>query len=316
MNDFYKLNNFLNDAKSQAHANYNTQILLQSSNLLSNLKQSFFEQELWRFLKYYPSGGKLNTLIKSHSLFGINSKESMLEMLEKYMNSEMNKNESNILNENSGLLNIPIYNNKSASISFDSKTKCFIANPRLALNDQILLFHESKQNMLTQLKSFANEIKESIKVAMNENECEIKFGENDFEMLKILNSEYSRLWNECNQSNCRIFYSFDLFENIFFEWGNETLRLKQLLLRNGKETKHNLKNIGPNFEAFQKTCMQIMQEYQHALNPDKKKNERRNESKKNSVLQQKQITLSDFCSLSIYLIFVNCCFAKTFSLCV
>eukprot|EP01084_Bolivina_argentea_P157864 275080_1 len=77
--------NQLNKLLMESKTSHNTHILLKSSHLLENTKFGFFEQELWRFLTYYPSGGQYNTLINCYNLFGISSKDIMKQYLNKYI---------------------------------------------------------------------------------------------------------------------------------------------------------------------------------------------------------------------------------------
>ena len=77
--------NELTNLLAQSNHSRNTHILLQSSEILKNTKRDFFEQELWRFLTYYPSGGHYHTLLNCYNLFGVPSKDIMKQYLNKYI---------------------------------------------------------------------------------------------------------------------------------------------------------------------------------------------------------------------------------------
>eukprot|EP01083_Nonionella_stella_P116423 345942_1 len=176
--------NQLNALVKQSKGSHNTHILLQSSHLLENTKLGFFEQELWRFLMYYPSGGHHQKLLDCYPLFGISSKDIMKQYLNKYIYAE----------DNSDKYKFSVFkDHKPCAIEYDKDNDFFTVNPKLSLTDQIHAFQSYHYNELEHLKTTQTH------------------GD-------ALNEQYDRLFTACLSTNSRLFYDIKLLKSVFWSW--------------------------------------------------------------------------------------------------
>ena len=187
--------NELNKLLIKSQNSRNTHILLQSSAVLENAKIAFFEQELWRFLTYYPSGGHYHTLLNCYNLFGVPSKDIMKQYLNKYIYFDKTENNENI------------------AIQYDKQNNFFNVNKRPSLMEQINEFQEHHYTKLEELKNskFINTLNEeynNLFTSCLSQNCRLFY---DIKLLKCI------FWSWChvdinNKNNCNIFPDISHFQ--------------------------------------------------------------------------------------------------------
>lgn len=199
LNAVQELDSLLNDSKHS----HNTHLLLQCSALLENTKMAFFEQELWRFLSYYPSGGGHQTLLDCHSLFGVDSKDTMRQYLRKYVYRE----QSGHCPSSEDVLFCVFPEGNRCAIQYEKEHDFFTVNRRLPLMEQIAAFQQHYDHRLQSLKERVSSISFSSSDSI---EC--------MESMQSVHEDFASLFRSCLSSHCRLFYDVRLLKSIFWSW--------------------------------------------------------------------------------------------------